>query len=225
MFPKSIHRGGALALGLACALLAAAVSPSRAQAPIDFQSVATLQDMRQLVMTQFPLGTPRDTLRSALVDQGKASLRQHPSRPGTEKYLYDINLCRQYVWRWNISADYDAQGRLTQAYINGFAVFPDGVSVPPVVPDAAHKATQKILEMQRARPEADRGEKSLAYMLLDLDGDLKTIEDQALLGAGPSRADPQNFGKAVNYDNVDPWRSIFDPDPADFIADYAGKCP
>ena len=79
--------------------------------------------------------------------------------------------------------------------------------------------------MQRARPEADRGEKSLAYMLLDLDGDLKTIEDQALLGAGPSRADPQNFGKAINYENVDPWRSIFDNDPADFIADYAGKCP
>lgn len=225
MFSKSARLGCALALGLSSAFLAGPTTPTLAQAPIDFESVVTLQDMRQLVMAQFPLGTPRDTLRSALVDQAKASLRPHPSRQGTEKYLYDINLCRLYVWRWNISADYDAQGRLAQAYINGFAVFPDGVSVPPVVPDAAHKATQKILEMQRARPEADRGEKSLAYMLLDLDGDMTTIEDQALLGAGPSRADPTNFGKAINYENVDPWRSIFDPDAADFIAKYAGKCP
>lgn len=225
MFLTSGCVGRAFALGLFCAVLGGFVSPSSAQSGIDFHSVVTLQDMRQLIMTQFPLGTDRQTLRNAFVDGSKATLREHPSRKGSEKYLYDINLCRIYVWRWNISADFDANGRLQQAYINGFAVFPDGITVPPVAPDAAHQATQKISEMQRPRPEADRGEKSLAYMLLDLDGNPATIEDQSLLGAGPSRADPGNLGKAVNYDNVDPWRSIFDPDAADFIAPYAGNCP
>lgn len=209
----------------ACAIFGATIVPSHAQPAIDFHGVVTLQEMRQQIMAQFPLGTDRNILRRAFVDGARATLREHPSRRGTEKYLYDINLCRLYVWRWNISADFDSEGRLQQAYINGFAVFSDGVSVPPVVPGAAHKATQTIQELQRARPEADRGEKLLAYMLLDLDGDPATIEDRALLGAGPSRADPHNLGNAVNYDNVDPWRSIFDPDAADFIAPYAKECP
>jgi hypothetical protein len=215
----------AFALCLSVTIAIAAPKPSAAQSAVDFQSPVTLDDMRQLIMAQFPLGSTRDTLRQAFVAGGKATLREHPSRKGTEKYLYDVNLCRLYVWRWNISADFDSQGRLQQAYINGFAVFPDGVSVPPVVEDAAHKATEKVLELTRPRPEADLGETALAYLLLDLDGDLKTIEDQSLIGAGPGRADPANMGNAVYYESVDPWRSIFDADAADFIAPYAKGCP
>ena len=61
-------------------------------------------------------------------------------------------------------------------------------------------------------------------MLFDRDSDLKTTDDQALIGSGPSRPDPANMGKMVVYSEVDPWRSIFDFDIADRIVPYQGNC-
>jgi hypothetical protein len=78
--------------------------------------------------------------------------------------------------------------------------------------------------MQRPRPEAYKGESSLGFLLFDRDSDPKTTDDQALIGAGPSRADPTNMGKLITYRDVDPWRSIFDFDAADRIVSYHGDC-
>ncbi|MCS0585511.1 hypothetical protein NX784_28415 [Massilia pinisoli] len=81
-----------------------------------------------------------------------------------------------------------------------------------------------IYRMQRPRPEAYKGETSLGFLLFDRDSDLNTKDDQALIGAGPRRADPANMGKMIVYTDVDPWRSIFDFDPAEHIVPYAGSC-
>lgn len=43
------------------------------------------------------------------------------------------------------------------------------------------------------------------------------------MGAGPTRANPVNMGAMIVYE-VEPWRSIFDFDPADRIVPYAGDC-
>jgi hypothetical protein len=79
--------------------------------------------------------------------------------------------------------------------------------------------------MQRPRPEASKGENSLTFLVYDGDSDLQTSDDQVAMGAGPSRADPANMGQMIIYKDVDPWRSIFDADPARFIASYSGTCP
>ena len=81
-----------------------------------------------------------------------------------------------------------------------------------------------IYRVQRPRPEAYKGESSLGFVLFDRDSDPKTTDDQALIGAGPSRADPTNMGKLITYTDVDPWRSIFDFDAADRIVPYKGDC-
>ena len=77
--------------------------------------------------------------------------------------------------------------------------------------------------MSRPRPEASRGESSLGYAIVDGDGNLETIEDQALMGGGPSRPHPANLGRMRVY-QVTPWRSIFDADPAARIVPYSGDC-
>ena len=78
--------------------------------------------------------------------------------------------------------------------------------------------------MTRARPEADLGEKELAYSVVDGDGNLKTIDDQVLFGGGPTRASIGSPGRVYVYSNVEPWRSIFDSDAANSIAPYPGDC-
>lgn len=221
------RRAGAwLAAVVVAALAGAAPGPAAAdeQPVFHFELVTTLDAMQRYLRTAYPPGAPRAALRAALVEQGGASLRADPARPGTEKYLYDINLCRLYVWRWNISADYDGGQRLVQVWVNGEPVHAEG----PQKPDPRslpHGARASILKMARARPEADRGEKQLAYLMVDLDGDTRTTNDQLVTGAGPTRADPANAGTLHVYTNVEPWRSIFDPDAADRIVDYAGSCP
>ena len=103
-------------------LLLAANSPaSSADPPKSFQYEAfvDLDDMRHFLESQFPPGSARAGLRKSFVDDGKGTLVIHPTQAGVEKYVYDINLCRYYVWRWNISADYDASGHLLQSYLNG----------------------------------------------------------------------------------------------------------
>lgn len=201
-----------------CAALA------NAESPFEFESVATLSDMTALIQARFPLGTSRDTMRHVFVDEGHATLKVKPGEPGVEKYLYDIDLCHYYVWRWNVSADYDASGQLRQAYVNGNSVYANG-NPKRVHPNAAPEGKKSaIFRVQRPRPEAYKGESSLGFLLLDMDGDIRTTDDQFLIGAGPSRADPANMGTMVTYTDVDPWRSIFDFDSVDHVIPFAGSC-
>lgn len=188
--------------------------------PFRFETYQSLDDMQKFVEENFPKGTPRDTLRKTFVDEGGATLKLHPNQAGIEKYIYDINLCSYYVWRWNISADYDNDGNLLQIYLNGLK---DG-RVQKMDEKAPPGKKASIYKAQRPRPEAYKGEKSLGFLLLDKDSDAKTIDDQKLIGAGPSRADPMNMGRMVVYVEVDPWRSLFDSDAADRIVPYAGDC-
>ena len=88
-------------------------------ADFEFESVVSVDDMHIGLRAASPLGTPRDEIRERFVDQGKATLYRHPKRSNVEKYVYDLDLCSLYVWRWNISANYDDSGGLTQIFVNG----------------------------------------------------------------------------------------------------------
>jgi hypothetical protein len=186
-----------------------------------FESQVTLEEMQKFIQTELPLGTNRDTMRRTFVNAGRATFKMHPTQAGVEKYIYDVNLCEYYVWRWNISADYDAAGRLLQAYVNAWPVFPKGK--PPRDPRKGIPRDQNaaIVEVYRPRPEARKGESRLAFMLLTSDPTLKTIDDQLFIGGGPTRADPLDMG-TLKIAQGEPWRSIFDFDDADFIAPYSG---
>jgi hypothetical protein len=177
--------------------------------------------MEQFIRMELPLGTNRDTMRLTFVNAGRATLKIHPTQKGVEKYIYDINLCEYYVWRWNISADYDTAGRLLQAYVNAWPVFPNGK--PPRDPREGISPDQNaaIYELQRPRPEARKGESSLCFLLLTSDPSLKMIDDQLFIGGGPTRADPLNMG-TLKIAKGEPWRSIFDFDDTAFVAPYPG---
>ena len=189
-----------------------------------FEDISSIEDMKKFVGNHFSLESSREDLRNVFVTEGEATHKTHPSDLNIEKYIYDINLCSVYIWRWNISADYDQQGKLLQAYINGDIVFPDGKPKRNISKNAEKDSGPAIFRVQRPRPEAYKGESSLGFLLFDLDADVKTTDDQALMGAGPSRADPINMGSMFVYTDIDPWRSIFDFDEANFIASYKGKC-
>lgn len=209
-----------LFLALWCAL-----SVARAEAKFQFESVVTLDEMSAFIRKQFPPGTPRSTLRRVFVEEGGATWKVKPNHPAIEKYIYDINLCHYYIWRWNISVDYDRNARLSEAYINGNPVFSTARKERAVEAEGQSPGKKSaIYRMQRPRPEAYKGESSLEFLLLDLDADTQTRHDQRLIGAGPSRADPFNMGQLVTYTDVDPWRSIFDQDAAKHIAPYSGNC-
>ncbi len=199
--------------------------PAKAQTPqsFRFESFETLENMQQFIEQRFPLGSSRDSMRRTFVNDGKATLKLHPTQDGVEKYIYDINLCGYYIWRWNISADFDNNGRLVQAYLNGNPVLRDGRPKRDFRLKATPGKKETIYRVQRPRPEATKGEKSLGFLLYDLDSDPKTIDDQSLIGAGPSRANPINMGRMLAYE-VEPWRSIFDLDNADRIVSYTGDC-
>jgi hypothetical protein len=203
----------------------ALVASAQAQPSFQFESVVTLDDMQRFVRSNFPLGADRASLRKAFVEQGKATLKTHPTQIGVEKYLYDINLCSYYVWRWNISADYDSSGKLLQAYVNGEPVHAAGTPKKDskIATIAQPGKTAGIFRTERLRPEASKGEKHLGAIVADADSNLRTIDDQILMGAGPTRADPANLGTMRTYE-VEPWRSIFDIDDADRIDPYAGDC-
>lgn len=192
--------------------------------PFNFDSINSIEEMSEYIREHFPLGSRQNDLRQTFVTEGGAILKKHPSSPDIEKYIYDINLCNIYIWRWNISTDYDVSGKLLQAYLNGNSLFPNG-KPQQIVPKKAEPGKKASLyRMQRPRPEANKGEVSLGYILFDRDSDTKTINDQAIIGTGPSRADPVNMGKVVAYTDVDPWRSIFDSDSAHPISQYR-NCP
>ena len=199
-------------------------TPANAESTFTFESVMSLDEMSSLVLSKLPPGTSRADVRRTFVDEGHATLKARAGSSGIEKYIYDINLCHYYIWRWNISADYDANHQLRQAYVNGNVVFPDG-NPKRIIPKVAEEGKKSsIYQVQRPRPEAYKGERVLLFLLFDGDSDPATTDDQALIGGGPSRADPMNMGKLVVYSEVDPWRSIFDFDAADRIVPYQGDC-
>jgi hypothetical protein len=211
-------------MGVAAILTMLVAGPAAARDPAAFRfhSVDSIEAMHALIRAELPPGSARERARAMFVAAGGGTLFAHPVRRDVEKYVYDIDLCGYYVWRWNVSADFDGRGRARQMYVNGEPVFKDGPS-DRFDPSAKPGKKQSILRMSRARPQAAKGEASLAYILYDLDSDLGTITDQQLLGGGPSRPHLPDMGKMRVY-KVDPWRSIFDADEVPVIAAYSGDC-
>lgn len=203
-------------------ILLALTASASAQPRLDFQAVRSLDDMKAYIRNAVPPGTARDAVRTRFVEEAGATLISHPTRPEVEKYLYDINLCRYYVWRWNISADFDGRGHALQIYVNGEPAI-DGPAETFTPGPAPPGKRSTISKRARPRPEAAKGESSLAFILFDQDGDPGSIDDQQLIGGGPTQLDPLNMGKLHSY-RVNPWRSIFDADQARSIVDYAGDC-
>lgn len=205
-------------------LLFVSNNAAAADAKFTFESVPSIEEMSSLMQSSLSLGTPRAHVRRIFVEEGRATLKAKTDEPGVEKYIYDIDLCHYYIWRWNISADYDTRNQLRQIYINGNPVFAGGNPKKAVSKVAEGGKKASILKLQRPRPEAYKGEKSLGFLLFDRDSSLATKDDQVIAGTGPSRADPLNMGRAIAYTDIDPWRSIFDSDAADRIAPYEGDC-
>jgi hypothetical protein len=212
------------AASFALFLVLCGVRVASAESTFSFESAETLDDMSSLIRSKTPLGSSRENVRKIFVEEGRATLKVKKDDSSVEKYIYDIDLCHYYIWRWNISFDYDGTDQLRQAYVNGNTVFPHG-NPKKVIPKFAEEGKKaSIYRMQRPRAEAYKGESSLVFLLFDRDSDPSTTDDQALIGAGPSRADPINMGKLVTYTDVEPWRSIFDFDAADRIVPYQGNC-
>ena len=211
------------ALTMLPAAAASAEQAAQSGGEFRFESIDSIEDMHRHVNSAFRVGSPRDDLRRQFVAQGGSTQVTHPSRRGVEKYIYDINLCGYYVWRWNISADFDRRDRVRQIYVNGEPVLAGGESETAFAPSPNGNPNGRILRMSRPRPEASRGESSLGFVLVDGDGNIETIEDQRLVGGGPSRPHPADLGRMRGY-QVDWWRSIFDRDDAARIVPYSGDC-
>lgn len=211
-------------LSMIIPLAALLVTPATAET-FRFEAYPSLDAMRAYVIDGLPLGTTRDVARQIFVNDGGAMLHQHPARASIEKYTYNINLCRLHVWRWNISANFDSAGKLTPAYINGEPAFPAGD--PARTPETVGYGSQNaaILQGTKPRPEADRGESSVSFLLLDIDRTSDNVDDGFVAGVGPSRADPANMGRAKAYTDVEHWRSIFDDEGNEPVAEYTGRCP
>lgn len=190
-----------------------------------FEDRASLDEMHGYIAANMPLGSRREDLRRAFVSEGGAALQVHPTRGTSEKYTYNINLCRIHIWRWNISATYDQGGALTQVFINGEAVHSRGD--PPRTPeDTGRDLDQAVIKMGvKPRPQADRGESSITFFLFDTDPASDDIDDEFTAGAGPTRADPANLGRIHAYTDVERWRSIFDDEGDEPLANHPGHCP
>ncbi|MCC7036709.1 MAG: hypothetical protein IT560_05310 [Alphaproteobacteria bacterium] len=202
------------------ALILAAILLPRAglaEPPVRFESIKAYNDMRGMVEKRFKPGSDRDDLRRVFTEEGKATQVTRPGRDTTEKYIYDINLCGFYIFRWNISADYTDDGKLLQAYVNGLPVFMAG---PALLEPKGMGAKTSYASVDRPRPQVTKGKKKVPFMQLDIDGDPATIDDQFATGHGPSRADPYFLDAGVSYKDVEVWRSIYDADDAAVIADY-----
>lgn len=217
-----------LAVGalLACSPLSTlAAQPAAPSAEsFRFERIDSIEQMQAALRQMFRVGSSRAELRRRFVDEGGATPITHPGRASTEKYLYDIDLCGYYVWRWNISADFGQSDDLRQVYLNGEPLLADGESEPTFDAEAARRTRgTRVVQMSRARPEATRGESSLGFILIDGDGDLETWTDQLLVGGGPSRPQPADMGRMRGY-SVAWWRSIFDRDAAARIVPYSGDC-
>lgn len=186
-----------------------------------FEHYVSLSEMKLYLKNAYPKGTSADEIRADLIQSGGATKVKHPEYEGVEKYIYDINLCRLYIWRWNISADFGKDLRLTALFLNGEPVFGGSNGIRPLSQASKGEA---ILKGTRPRPQADLGESSLGFVAYDRDTGSRRVGDVVIVGAGPSRADPSNLGTMKMYSEVALWRSIFDADPARRIVPYSGKC-
>ncbi|RYE08180.1 MAG: hypothetical protein EOP22_14600 [Hyphomicrobiales bacterium] len=212
-----------LAAILSIVALLAMAAPGRA-ADFSFHTIKTLDAMAASLKRAFPLGSDRAALH-ATFDGAGAKRYKHPDLAGVEKWVYDINLCKFYVWRWNISANFDAAGALTQLFVNGEPVHARGDKPRDVQAIAASNGKQQaIYHGSLPRPEASEGDNVLAFLMFDVDTNSRKASDEFVTGAGPSRADPANLGRMHAY-TTELWRSIFDGDRARSIAAYAGECP
>jgi hypothetical protein len=199
------------------AAVAIGVVASHAGEPFRFEVEVSHDDMKAFVAREFSAASTRDQVRAVFVDQGGATLVAHPLKPNVEKYIYDIDLCGYYVWRWNISADYGMGGKLLQIYINGSPQL--GGAPEPALPKKG-----PFFQLTRPRPQAYKGEKNLTAIVARGSGDPNRTDDMIILtGVGPTRADPLDMGHAVN-ERGEVWRSIFDLDDAKFVAPYQGDC-
>lgn len=211
---------------LALAACAATFAIEASAATFRFETIGSLDEMRRFLAREVPLGTGRDALRAMFVEEGNATPFEHPQRDGIEKYLYDVNICSLYVWRWNISANYDDGGALTQVFLNGEPIHSGGeIGLQANIKGKKPGKGQAIYKKWKPRPEASVGEKALAYLLYDTNTGARNVDDEFVIGAGPSRLDPGNFGKMHVYSSVEHWRSIFDEDDPDDVATYEGACP
>ena len=200
-----------------------ALLPGAASAAFKFEQFPSLDEMRTF-LASVEIGTPREQVRAIFVNDGGAGLYVHPSRPNVEKYVYVLNLCHLYVWRWNVSANFDDKDGISQIFLNGEAVFPDG-DAPRHAKDAPKpNGKGTIAKMFRPRPEANLGEDRIAFLLYDIDPTNKAIDDEFIIGAGPSRADPTDFGKMHVYNDVERWRSIFDFETAPAVIEVKSGC-
>lgn len=206
-----------LAISITAAIALQAASAATAPAPFQFETEVGYDDMKSVVARTLSTASTRDQVRAVFVDQGGATLIVHPRKANIEKYIYDINLCSYYVWRWNISADYGRDGKLAQIYIN--ATPQQGGA-----PEAALPKKGPFYTLTRPRPQAYKGERELKAIVADRDGNPETTDDMEILtGVVPMRADPLDMGSAVNQRGV-VWRSMFDLDDAKFVAPYSGDC-
>lgn len=208
----------ALLSGLALLLL---TTSARAEVSFSFERYPSLDAMRIYIEKELPLGTARESLRKAFVEQGKATLKENPARPGVEKYIYDIDICGRYVFRWNISADYDEAGKLKQAYVNGRFVFMEGTP-PRTLKFFETGGKLKRVQTDRPRPQMTGKRNFIRYRMFDTDGNMETTDDRMAEGEGPPAAELYSLSKMVFYRDVELWRSIFDPDDADKVVPYAG---
>jgi hypothetical protein len=206
---------GMLAFGLALLLPAAAQE-------FAFAQVTSLSDMERFLRSNFPLGSDGARLRAVMEGAG-AKRYAHPEQAGVEKYVYDINLCDLYVWRWNISTSSAADGGLTQLYVNGDPVHGGGQPPRTVESSTQQGATQQILRGTRPRPEASKGESSLAFVMFDVNSRSSRVSEEFVVGAGPSNADPHDLGRMHAYE-AERWRTIFDDERARSVVPFAGSC-
>jgi hypothetical protein len=206
------------------AIFLAAV-PGVLAADFSFHDIRSLSEMRSYLTANFPLGTAQS--KASTVFEGAGGQHySHPEQKGVEKWVYDINLCRLYVWRWNISANFDASGRLTQIFVNGDPVHGAGDPDPARDPSrtAPRGGKQAFYKVTMPRPEASLGESSLTFTVFDTDTSSNRQSDLFIFGGGPSNADPANMGSLHAY-ATEAWRSIFDEQKAKSVVNFAGRCP
>ena len=84
---------------VALLLIFCGITVACTESTFTFESVVTLDDMSSLVRAKFPLGTSRANVRRMFVEEGHATLKVKAGDSSVEKYLYDIDLCKYYIWR------------------------------------------------------------------------------------------------------------------------------
>ena len=109
-------------------------------------------------------------------------------------------------------------------FINGEPVHAAGDEIFDPASQYERNALARALLIQQLRPEASEGENVVSYVQIELK-DSDTTVDVKVYGAGPTRADPSDFGLLHAYPGMPRWHSIFTLDKAAAIVPYSGSCP